>query len=73
MRFFRFQPLLGQQRQHQILLFFKTKNHISFSRILLTWEALIHSIPISEVQDMKVMFCKHLEKFQGKKNFEVSS
>ena len=61
---------MEQLRQHQklfhIIFSKKTRNYTLLSRFLCTWEALIHSIMISEVKDMEVKFCGHLEKLQTK-------
>jgi hypothetical protein len=57
MWFFRFEGQLGQGRQHKKLLqifFLKIiKNCAMLDRSILTREALVHSIPISEVKEMK--------------------
>jgi hypothetical protein len=57
MWFLRFEGQPGQGRQHKKLLqiFFKKiiKNCAMLDRSIPTKEALVHSIPISEVKDMK--------------------
>jgi hypothetical protein len=42
-------------------------------RSIPTREALVHSIPISEVKDMKMMFYGHRRHLFQKKNFEPCS
>ena len=66
MKLFSFRTHLGQLGQHQklfhIIFSKKTKNYTLFSRFLSTWEALIHSILISEVKDTKCQVLPSLGK-----------
>ena len=51
----------------------RTKNYTLLSKFLWTWEALIHSILISEVKDMESLVLWALRNAPNKKNFDLSS
>jgi hypothetical protein len=75
MWFLRFEGQPGQGRQHKKLLqiFFKKiiKNCAMLDRSIPTKEALVHSIPISEVKDMKNDVLRAPKaSFSKKKTFE---
>ena len=54
-------------KKFQIIFSKISKNHISLCRFLLIWKALIHSILISDVKDMKSHVLRALGKISNKK------
>ena len=72
---FRFEGKLGQGKHHKklLLIFFKKieENCAMLNRSIPTRKALVHSIPISEVKDMKSDVLGPLKASHLKKNFEL--